>query len=131
MPSRKGLDQALVWLKSKMAERDTLDAINAEVCYNVITDLKDKRKVIGALYHQAYTELKHERNKKEELDNLERASRHEALYTAAIRAMRECSKKKEQDDRSDDLDNYERLGYTQILMNERDLEDTFDRGDEC
>lgn len=131
MPSRKGLDQALVWLKSKMAERDTLDAINAEVCYNVIMDLKDKRKVIGALYHQAYTELKHERNKKEKLDNLEKASRQEALYAAAVQALREYCKKKEQDDRSDDLDEYERFGYTRIQMNERDLADIFDRGDEC
>lgn len=125
MPSRKGLDQALVWLKSKMAERDTLDAINAEVCYNVIMDLKDKRKVIGALYHQAYTKLKHERNKKEELDNLEKASRREALYAAAVRAMRK------QQYSDDDLDDYERFGYTQIQMNERDLADIFDRGDEC
>lgn len=53
MPSKKGMEQALTWLKSKMAEKDTLDAINAEVCYNVIIDLQKKRKVIGALYHQA------------------------------------------------------------------------------
>lgn len=55
MPSKKGTEQALTWLKSKMAERDTLDAVNAELCYNIITDLQKKRKVIGALYHQTYT----------------------------------------------------------------------------
>ena len=55
MPSRKGMDQALTWLRSKMAEGDTLDAVNAEVCYNVICDLQEKKKVIGALYHQAHT----------------------------------------------------------------------------
>ena len=55
MPSRKGTEQALIWLQSKMAEGDTLDAINAEVCYNVILDLQKKRRVIGALYHQTYT----------------------------------------------------------------------------
>ena len=55
MPSRKGTEQALTWLRSKMAEGDTLDAVNAEVCYNVICDLQEKRKVIGALYHQAHT----------------------------------------------------------------------------
>ena len=125
MPSKKGLDQALVWLKSKMAERDTLDAINAEVCYNVIMDLKDKRKVIGALYHQAYTELKHERNKKEELDDLEKACRQDVFYAAAVKAMRK------QQYSDDDLDDYERFGYTRIQMNERDLADIFDRGDEC
>ena len=53
MPSKRGTDQALIWLKSKMAEGDTLDAINAEVCYNVICDLRKKRKELGALYHQA------------------------------------------------------------------------------
>ena len=51
MPSRKGLEQALTWLKSKMAEKDTLDAINAEVAYNVILDLKERKQAIGALYH--------------------------------------------------------------------------------
>lgn len=58
MPSRRGTEQALTWLKSKMAEGDTLDAVNAEVCYNVIIDLQKKRKVIGALYHQAHSEKK-------------------------------------------------------------------------
>ena len=54
MPSRKGMEQAMTWLQSKMAERDTLDAINAELTYNVLIDLQKKRKVIGALYHQSY-----------------------------------------------------------------------------
>ena len=52
MPSRRGLEQALLWLKNKMAEKDTLDAINAELTYNVIMDLQKRRKVIGALYHR-------------------------------------------------------------------------------
>lgn len=58
MSSRKGTDQALTWLKSKMAEGDTLDAINAEICYNVILDLQKKRRVIGALYHRVYNAKK-------------------------------------------------------------------------
>ena len=99
MPSKKGLDQALTWLKSKMAEWDTLDAINAEVCYNVIMDLKERKKAIGALYH-----LTKEQNKK--------------LLA-------------KQEDWKDHLDEYERLGYTRIQMNEQDLADIFDRGDEC
>ena len=52
MPSRRGLEQALLWLKNKMAEKDTLDAINAELTYNVIMDLQKRRKAIGALYHR-------------------------------------------------------------------------------
>ena len=52
MPSRRGLEQALLWLKNKMAEKDTLDAVNAELTYNVIMDLQKRRKAIGALYHR-------------------------------------------------------------------------------
>ena len=76
MPSRKGTEQALTWLKSKMAEKDTLDAINAEVCFNVICDLQEKRKVIGALYHQA-----HSANKR--LQELET----DRLYESAVRKL--------------------------------------------
>lgn len=54
MPSRKGFEQAITWLRSKMAEGDTLDAINAELTYNVMLDLKAKRETIGALYHQSH-----------------------------------------------------------------------------
>ena len=85
MPSKKGLDQAITWLRSKMAEKDTLDAINAELCYNVICDLQKKRKVIGALYHQAY-ELQKE--KREEL---------EELYFKAAEAMRRYSEQQKKD----------------------------------
>lgn len=43
MASAKGTEQALIWLRSKMNEGyDTLEGINAEVCYNVILDLKDQ-----------------------------------------------------------------------------------------
>ena len=65
MPSRKGTEQALTWLKSKMAEGDTLDAINAEVCYNVILDLQKKRRVIGALYHMANSKRKRQKEDEE------------------------------------------------------------------
>ena len=68
MPSRKGLEQAITWLKSKMAEGDTLDAINAELCYNVISDLREKRKVIGALYRQSYAAKKRAQDRLEELE---------------------------------------------------------------
>lgn len=68
MPSRKGTEQALTWLRSKMAEKDTLDAINAEICYNVIQDLKDKRQVIGALYHQTHVARKKAEEKLDEME---------------------------------------------------------------
>ena len=66
MPSKKATEQALTWLKSKMAERDTLDAINAELCYNVIMDLKNKKKAIGALYHQTHVQNRQLRDELEE-----------------------------------------------------------------
>lgn len=53
MPSRKGTEQALTWLRSKAAEKDSLDGINAEVCLNVILDLKRQNERLGALYHNA------------------------------------------------------------------------------
>lgn len=81
MPTHKGLEQAMTWLRSKMAEGDTLDAINAEVCYNVICDLKEKRKVIGALYHQTYAS---KRAAEEKIDQ---------LYCDAIQAMEAYSQK--------------------------------------
>lgn len=67
MPSRKGLEQALVWLKSKMAEKDTLDAINAETTYNVIMDMQRQRKKIGALYYRASSSNRQAQEKLQEM----------------------------------------------------------------
>ena len=69
MPSRRGLEQSLTWLKSKMAEKDTLDAVNAEVCYNVLMDLKKRKEVIEALYHieKVRSARKDERTAQEEI----------------------------------------------------------------
>lgn len=47
MPSKKALDQSLTWLRSKANERDTLDGINAELCINVIMDLKRQYERLG------------------------------------------------------------------------------------
>lgn len=52
MPSKKGMEQAIVWLKSKAAEKDTLDAINAEVCLNVISDLQEQNTRKGSIIHR-------------------------------------------------------------------------------
>lgn len=57
MPSRKGMEQCLMWLRNKMAEKDTLDSVNATVCYNVIMDLQRQKDKIGAIYHQTRNEL--------------------------------------------------------------------------
>lgn len=50
MPSHKGLEQALTWLRSKAADKNSLDGINAELCINVILDLKAQRDKLGARY---------------------------------------------------------------------------------
>lgn len=68
MPSRKSLEQALTWLRSKMAEKDTLDAINAEVTYNVLMDIQKRRKMIGALYHQTSVSNKQAQEKLQEIE---------------------------------------------------------------
>lgn len=73
MPSKKSMDQAIAWLRNKMAEKDTLDAVNAELCYNVLIDLRNKKEHIGAMYHQT----------KVNLDNAR-----EELYATAVRVMR-------------------------------------------
>ena len=72
MPSKKGTEQAMTWLRSKMAEKDTLDAINAEVCYNVIVDLQKKRKAIGALYYQARIGRKRQLHDGETMNSINR-----------------------------------------------------------
>ena len=89
MPSRKGMEQALTWLKSKMAEKDTLDAINAEVCYNVITDLQKKKKVIGALYsiERSQNRRRQMRDLYEKDEDIVKAERRQELYEAAVRML--------------------------------------------
>ena len=99
MPSRRGLEQALTWLKSKMAEKDTLDAVNAEVCYNVIIDLQKKKKVIGALYS-----IERAQNRRRQLmmleerdEELAKHDRMAELYEAAIRSLHKRPKMQEVD----------------------------------
>lgn len=47
MPSKKAIDQSLTWLRSKANDRETLDGINAELCINVIMDLKRQYDRLG------------------------------------------------------------------------------------
>ena len=51
MPSKKGIDQALTWLRSKATERNTLDGVNAELCINVIMDLQRQYDQLGAKFN--------------------------------------------------------------------------------
>lgn len=51
MPSKKGIEQALTWLKSKSHDKNTLDAVNAELCINVIMDLQRQYDRLGAQFN--------------------------------------------------------------------------------
>lgn len=50
MPSKKGINQALIWLRSKAHDENTLDSINAELCINVIMDLQRQYDRLGAQF---------------------------------------------------------------------------------
>ena len=51
MPSKRGQDQALNWLRSKAKDPNHLDAINAELCINVIMDLQRQYDRLGAQFN--------------------------------------------------------------------------------
>lgn len=51
MPSKKGIEQALNWLKNKSQDKNTLDAINAELCINVIMDLQRQYDRLGSQFN--------------------------------------------------------------------------------
>jgi len=52
MPSKKGIDQALTWLKGKANDKsNSLDSINAELCMNVIMDLQRQYDRLGAQFN--------------------------------------------------------------------------------
>lgn len=64
MPSRKSMEQATTWLKSKAADRNSLDGINAELCLHVIEDLqrqiRSKGWVISQMKRQPGGDILHE-----------------------------------------------------------------------
>lgn len=59
------MEQALAWLRNKMAEKDTLDAVNAELTYNVIMDIQKKRQTLGVLYNRVSNQNKEIQRKRE------------------------------------------------------------------
>lgn len=79
MPSKKGIEQALTWLKSKAHEKNTLDAVNAELCMNVIMDLQRQYDRLGAQFNNVKN-ARYEENpavmKEEQLSFIEEDSTH-------------------------------------------------------
>ena len=69
MPGRRSMEQVNAWLKNKIAEKDTLDSVNAELCLNVITDLKAKLDRLGVQFHQVRCQLDAQRMKEEEAES--------------------------------------------------------------
>ena len=51
MASKRGLEQAILWLHNKSME-DSLDGINAELCLNIIKDLQEQNNRKGATIHK-------------------------------------------------------------------------------
>ena len=49
MPSQRATEQALNWLRSMAMDRDSMNGINAEICLNVIADLKRQNEEKGSL----------------------------------------------------------------------------------
>ena len=68
MPSKKGQEQALNWLRSKSHDANQLDAINAELCINVIMDLQRQNDQLGARFGS----LNSYRRRMEELETREK-----------------------------------------------------------
>lgn len=71
MPSKKAIDQSLTWLRSKANDRETLDGINAELCINVIMDLKRQYDRLGI---QFGTLSRSKKDQKDQNDSSEQIS---------------------------------------------------------
>lgn len=52
MANRRTNEQAMIWLKSMAADRNSLDGINAELCLNLIQEQKDRLEKLGAQFQQ-------------------------------------------------------------------------------
>lgn len=61
------MEQSLMWLRNKMAEKDTLDAVNAEICYNTLMDIRKSRDRIGAIYQRTRNTSEPEGDKPEKV----------------------------------------------------------------
>ena len=52
MASRRTNEQAMTWLRSMAADRDSLNGINAELCLNLIQEQKDRLEKLGVQFQQ-------------------------------------------------------------------------------
>ena len=50
MPSRKTTEQCMTWVRSKAADRDSLDGINAQLVLNVLEEQRTKLDKLGAQF---------------------------------------------------------------------------------
>lgn len=49
MPSKRAYDQAMTWLRSKAADRDSLDGVNAELVIHIMDEYRRKLDEKGAI----------------------------------------------------------------------------------
>lgn len=58
MPNKKTVDQAMIWLKSIAADKNSLDGINAQTCLNVISHLQKQLNVKGVIIYELRKRLR-------------------------------------------------------------------------
>lgn len=56
MASRRANEQAMIWLRSMAAEKDSLNGINAELCLRIIEEQKERLDKLGVQFHQVRSE---------------------------------------------------------------------------
>ena len=49
MPSKRSYEQAVTWLNSKAADRDSLDGINAQLVLNILEEYRRTVNIKGAI----------------------------------------------------------------------------------
>lgn len=69
MAGRRSKEQAMTWLRSMAADKNSLDGINAELCLNLIEDQQKKLDRLGTQFNHVRNERNAMREDIEELRN--------------------------------------------------------------
>lgn len=71
MASKKSNEQAILWLRSMAADKNSLDGINAELCLNIIFEQRERLEKLGVQFGQI----------KKQNDDLLKRVKNEANYS--------------------------------------------------
>lgn len=77
MASKKSYNQAILWLRSMAADKNSLDGINAELCLNIIFEQKERLEKLGIQF----------KNVKSQRDDLLKVCDHDLPY---FQRCKEC-----------------------------------------